>query len=98
MGQQLRLIETFGLSDNVAKARDKFGAINLNHSVSKKWTHLVLRYSSTFNQSITNSERGIFEPTTTNIATLENRKTKQILKQCMQNLVLSTKPMITNGL
>jgi hypothetical protein len=38
MGQQLRLIETFGLSDNVAKARDKFGAINLNHSVSKKWT------------------------------------------------------------
>jgi hypothetical protein len=29
---------------------------------------------STFNQSITNSDRGIFEPNTTNIATLENRK------------------------
>jgi hypothetical protein len=61
MGQQLRLIETFGLSggDNVAKARDKFGAINLN-LVSKKWTLSgFAAYSSTFNQSITNSERGI---------------------------------------
>jgi hypothetical protein len=59
----------------LAKARDKFGAINLNHSVSKKWTLSgFAAYSSTFNQSITNSERGIFEPTTTNIATLENRK------------------------
>jgi hypothetical protein len=40
MGQHLRLIETFWFvgGDNVAKARDKFGAINLNHSVSKKWT------------------------------------------------------------
>jgi hypothetical protein len=46
--------------DNVAKARDKFGAINLNHSVSKKWTLSgFAAYSSTFNQSITNSERGI---------------------------------------
>lgn len=69
----------FGLSggDNVAKASDKFGAINLNHSVSKKWTLSgFAAYSSTFNQSITNSERGIFEPNTTNIATLENRKNK----------------------
>jgi hypothetical protein len=31
---------------------------------------------STFNQSITNSDRGIFEPNTTNIATLENRKNR----------------------
>lgn len=69
----------FGLSggDNVAKASDKFGALNLNHSVSKKWTLSgFAAYSSTFNQSITNSERGIFEPNTTNIATLENRKNK----------------------
>ena len=69
----------FGLSggDNVAKASDKFGALNLNHSVSKKWTLLgFAAYSATFNQSITNSERGIFEPNTTNIATLENRKNK----------------------
>lgn len=67
----------FGLSggDNVAKASDKFGALNLNHSVSKKWTLSgFAAYSATFNQSITNSERGIFEPNTTNIATLENRK------------------------
>jgi hypothetical protein len=30
----------FGLSggDNVAKASDKFGTLNINHSVSKKWT------------------------------------------------------------
>ncbi|MBG6062450.1 hypothetical protein IWX83_002250 [Flavobacterium sp. CG_9.1] len=69
----------FGLSggDNVAKASDKFGALNLNHSVSKKWTLSgFAAYSATFNQSITNSERGIFEPNTTNIATLENRKNK----------------------
>lgn len=67
----------FGLSggDNVAKASDKFGTININHSVSKKWTLSgFAAYSATFNQSITNSERGIFEPNTTNIATLENRK------------------------
>jgi hypothetical protein len=70
--------------DNVAKARDKFGAINLNHSVSKKWTLSgFAAYSSTFNQSITNSERGILNLLHTNIATLENRKTKQILKQCI---------------
>ena len=67
----------FGLSggDNVAKARDKFGTLNINHSVSKKWTLTgFAAYSSTFNHSITNSDRGIFEPNTTNIATLENRK------------------------
>ena len=69
----------FGLSggDNVAKANDKFGTLNVNHSVSKKWTLTgFAAYSSTFNQSITNSDRGIFEPNTTNIATLENRKNK----------------------
>lgn len=69
----------FGLSggDNVAKANDKFGTLNVNHSVSKKWTLTgFATYSSTFNQSITNSDRGIFEPNTTNIATLENRKSK----------------------
>ncbi|RTY75968.1 TonB-dependent receptor [Flavobacterium bomense] len=69
----------FGLSggDNVAKANDKFGTLNVNHSVSKKWTLIgFAAYSSTFNQSITNSDRGIFEPNTTNIATLENRKNK----------------------
>ena len=67
----------FGLSggDNVAKASDKFGTLNINHSVSKKWTLTgFAAYSSTFNHSITNSDRGIFEPNTTNIATLENRK------------------------
>jgi hypothetical protein len=65
----------------VAKARDKFGAINLNHSVSKKWTLSgFAAYSSTFNQSITNSERGIF---TYYHKYKENRKTKQILKQCI---------------
>ncbi|MFV8357269.1 carboxypeptidase regulatory-like domain-containing protein [Flavobacterium sp. XS1P32] len=67
----------FGLfgGDNVAKASDKFGTLNINHSVSKKWTLTgFAAYSSTFNQSITNSDRGIFEPNTTNIATLENRK------------------------
>ncbi|MFV8352323.1 carboxypeptidase regulatory-like domain-containing protein [Flavobacterium sp. XS2P14] len=69
----------FGLSggDNVAKASDKFGTLNINHSVSKKWTLTgFAAYSSTFNQSITNSDRGIFEPNTTNIATLENRKNR----------------------
>jgi hypothetical protein len=69
----------FGLSggDNVAKASDKFGTLNINHSVSKKWTLTgFAAYSSTYNQSITNSERGIFEPNTTNIATLENRKNR----------------------
>ncbi|MFV8362779.1 carboxypeptidase regulatory-like domain-containing protein [Flavobacterium sp. ZT3P35] len=69
----------FGLSggDNVAKANDKFGTLNINHSVSKKWTLTgFAAYSSTFNQSITNSDRGIFEPNTTNIATLENRKNR----------------------
>lgn len=69
----------FGLSggDNVAKASDKFGTLNINHSLSKKWTLTgFAAYSSTFNQSITNSDRGIFEPNTTNIATLENRKNK----------------------
>ncbi len=69
----------FGLSggDNVAKASDKFGTVNVNHSISKKWTLSgFAAYSSTFNQSITNSERGIFEPNTTTIATLENRKNK----------------------
>lgn len=69
----------FGLSggDNVAKANDKFGTLNVNHSVSKKWTLTgFAAYSSTFNQAITNSDRGIFEPNTTNIATLENRKNK----------------------
>ena len=67
----------FGLSggDNVAKASDKFGTLNINHSVSKKWTLTgFAAYSSTFNQSITNSDRGIFEPNTTNVATLEKRK------------------------
>ena len=67
----------FGLSagDNVAEASDKFGTLNINHSVSKKWTLTgFAAYSSTFNKAITNSERGIFEPNTTNIATLENRK------------------------
>jgi hypothetical protein len=67
----------FGLSagDNVAKASDKFGTLNVNHSVSKKWTLTgFAAYSSTINQAITNSERGIFEPNTTNIATLEKRK------------------------
>jgi hypothetical protein len=50
-----------GLSggDNVAKASDKFGTLNINHSISKNGLYLVLAYSSTFNQSITNSERGI---------------------------------------
>jgi hypothetical protein len=69
----------FGLSggDNVAKASDKFGTLNVNHSISKKWTLTgFAAYSSTFNQSITNSDRGIFEPNTTNIATLENRKNR----------------------
>ncbi|MFV8331907.1 carboxypeptidase regulatory-like domain-containing protein [Flavobacterium sp. GSP14] len=69
----------FGLSggDNVAKASDKFGTLNINHSASKKWTlNGFAAYSSTFNQSITNSDRGIFEPNTTNIATLENRKNR----------------------
>jgi len=67
----------FGLSggDNVAKMTDKFGAINLNHSFSKKWTVSGFgAYSNTYNQSITNSERGIFQPNTTAIGTLENRK------------------------
>lgn len=67
----------FGLSagDNVAEASDKFGTLNINHSVSKKWTLTgFAAYSSTVNKAITNSERGIFEPNTTNIATLENRK------------------------
>lgn len=67
----------FGLSagDNVAEASDKFGTLNINHSVSKKWTLTSFAaYSSTVNKAITNSERGIFEPNTTNIATLENRK------------------------
>jgi hypothetical protein len=69
----------FGLSggDNVAKASDKFGTLNINHSISKKWTLSgFTAYSSTFNQSITNSERGIFEPNTTTVETLENRKNK----------------------
>ncbi len=67
----------FGLSagDNVAEASDQFGTLNINHSVSKKWTLTgFAAYSSTVNKAITNSERGIFEPNTTNIATLENRK------------------------
>lgn len=67
----------FGLSggDNVAKASDKFGMININHSVSKKWTLTGFSaISSTYNQSITASERGIYEPNTTTVATLENRK------------------------
>ncbi len=68
----------FGLSggDNVAKVTDKFGAINLNHAFSKKWNITSFAaYSSTFNQTITNSERGIFQPNSTEIATLENRNT-----------------------
>ena len=66
----------FGLSggDNVAKASDKFGTLNINQSFSKKWNVTgFAAYSSTFNRSITNSERAIFQPNTTEIATLENR-------------------------
>jgi hypothetical protein len=57
-GTSLSLIETFGLSggDNVAKEA-KFGTLNINHSISKNGLYLVYDYSSTFNQSITNSER-----------------------------------------
>ncbi|SHF89152.1 hypothetical protein SAMN05444372_10164 [Flavobacterium micromati] len=66
----------FGLSgvDNVAKASDKFGTLNINQSFSKKWNVTgFAAYSSTFNRTITNSERAIFQPNTTEIATLENR-------------------------
>ncbi|SHF86418.1 CarboxypepD_reg-like domain-containing protein [Flavobacterium segetis] len=69
----------FGLSggDNVAKASDKFGTININQSFSKKWNVTgFAAYSATFNRSITNSERAIFQPNTTEIATLENRNNK----------------------
>ena len=69
----------FGLSggDNVAKASDKFGTLNINQSFSKKWNVTgFAAYSSTFNRSITNSERAIFQPNTTEIATLENRNNR----------------------
>lgn len=68
----------FGLSggDNVAKVTDKFGALNINHTFSKKWNITSFAaYSSTNNTSITNSERGIFQPNSTQLATLENRST-----------------------
>ena len=69
----------FGLSggDNVAKASDKFGTLNVTQSFSKKWNVTgFAAYSSTFNQTITNSERAIFQPNTTEIATLENRNNR----------------------
>ena len=69
----------FGLSggDNVAKASDKFGTLNINQSFIKKWNVTgFAAYSSTFNRSITNSERAIFQPNTTEIATLENRNNR----------------------
>jgi hypothetical protein len=62
--------------DNVAKVTDKFGAININHAFSKKWNITSFAaYSSTENQAITNSQRGIFQPNSTQVATLENRST-----------------------
>jgi hypothetical protein len=69
------LIEN-GLSggDNVAK-QGTFGTLNINHSISKNGLYLVLAYSSTFNQSITNSEED-FEPNTTQLRHLKTVKIK----------------------
>jgi hypothetical protein len=78
------------------KARDKFGAINLNHSVSKKWTLSgFAAYSSTFNQSITNSERGILNLLPQIYDRKQKNKTDSKTMHLLQNLVLSTKPMIS---
>jgi hypothetical protein len=68
----------FGLAggDNVAKVTDKFGAVNINHAFSKKFNITSFAaYSSTENEAITNSQRGIFQPNSTEVATLENRST-----------------------
>lgn len=83
-----------GLSggDNVAKMLDRFGAANVAHTFSKKFNISgFAAYSSTFNQNITNSQRGIFQPNTTEVATLEDRKNQTDSKNKSAIAKLGTK-------